>query len=318
MNTHVVGILDSVSSHSDAIRKRLEEVLSDVALDIRVEGDDGNRKEILEVADIILTFHLDSADLEDASSLRWVQILSAGYDSKPLDALAEAEIILTNASGVHAEQISQQVLGYLLVFARNIHEGIRQQHAGEWESYHGGELGDHSLGIIGVGAIGTRIGEYAATFGMDVIGCKRTPSTAPEFLEKCVTPNNLDELLRECTYVVIACPLTDETRQMVGEHEFDIMREETVVVNIARGQIIDESALIGALETNSIRGAALDVFETEPLPPDSPLREMHNVIMTPHMAGSSPHYYVRAADIFAENMRAFASGDFDLMPTRIM
>ena len=150
--------------------------------------------------------------LAAAEELRWVQALNAGVDSYPQAALADRGIALTNSSGIHAEQMGQQVLGYLLVFERRIHEGIRQQHAGEWDRYPGGELSDDTLGVVGLGAIGSRVGEYGKRMGMEVVGTKADPGTAPDCADACHPPEKLDAVLDRADYLVVACPLITRCR----------------------------------------------------------------------------------------------------------
>jgi len=301
-----VLLLDHDIHAAERIRPALADHLPEV--DLRVASDEAAALEAIPDAEVVLTFSLSEELLAAADSLAWVQALNAGVDAYPIDALAERGIVFTNSSGVHAEQIGQQVLGYLLVFERRIHEGIRQQRAGEWERYTGGELGDDTLGVVGLGAIGTRVGEYGQRMGMEVIGTKRDPGTAPDCADDCYSPDELDTVLDRADYLVVACPLTDETEGLIGEVEFERLDDEAVLVNIARGPIVDQTALIDALETGQIRGAALDVTDPEPLPEDSPLRDRHDVVVTPHMAGSSPYYFDRGIELFAENYRAYVEG----------
>jgi phosphoglycerate dehydrogenase-like enzyme len=300
-----VYLLDGLGER-DRIRVAFEEHLPDVRLRV---ADDPESPDAVADAEVVLTFRLSGEQLAAAGSLRWVQALNAGVDSYPQAALAERGIALTNSSGIHAEQMGQQVLGYLLVFERRIHEGIRQQHAGEWERYSGGELSDDTLGVVGLGAIGSRVGEYGKRMGMDVVGTKGNPETAPECADRCYPADELDAVLDEADYLVVACPLNDETEGLIGDAAFERLNDGAVVVNIARGPIVDQSALVDALEAREIRGAALDVTSPEPLPADSPLRDRHDVVMTPHMAGSSPYYFDRAVELFAENYRACVAGE---------
>ncbi|WP_132059605.1 D-2-hydroxyacid dehydrogenase [Halorussus amylolyticus] len=269
-------------------------------------------------AEILVTLRLPTEKLASAENLRWVQALSAGVDSYDLDALENRDIALTNASGVHAEPIGEQVLAYMLVFERNIHKGIAQQHRGVWERYGGRELRDETVGILGVGEIGGRVAELASAFGMEVLGTKRTPETAPDAVDEAFGPDGLYEVLERSDYVVVACPLTDETEGLLGEEELRTMPSSGVLVNIARGEIVEEDALTTALQQGWIRGAALDVFEEEPLPGESPLWDLSNVVATPHMAGSTPHYYDRCADLFARNYERYLAGETEAFENRIV
>jgi len=299
-----VCLLDGLGER-DRIRTAFGEQLPEVELHV---ADDPESPDAVADAEVVLTFRLSEEQLAAAPDLRWVQALNAGVDSYPQEALVERGVALTNSSGIHAEQMGQQVLGYMLVFERRIHEGIRQQHAGEWERYSGGELSDDTLGVVGLGAIGSRVGEYGKRMGMDVIGTKRDPATAPECADRCYPADELDSVLDEADYLVVACPLTDETEGLIDADAFERLDDEAVVVNIARGPIVEQSALVDALDAGEVRGAALDVTDPEPLPADSPLRERYDVVLTPHMAGSSPYYFDRAVELFAENYRAYVDG----------
>lgn len=272
----------------------------------------------IETAPVVVAFGLPDDLLACAESLRWVQALSAGVNTYDVDAIDADDIILTTISGVHAQPAAEQVLGYMLAFERGIHTSVRQQHRGVWERYSVGELRDSTLGIVGVGAIGRRIAGLANAIGMQTLGIKRIPETGGDSVDELFGPDGLYEVLLRADYVVLACPLTDETRGLIGREELKTMNDESVFINIARGDLVDEEMLIRALQYGWIRGAALDVFSTEPLPAESPLWDLSNVIVTPHNAGLTPHYVERSAAIVAENYRTFVAGDFDEMKNRIV
>jgi phosphoglycerate dehydrogenase-like enzyme len=270
-------------------------------------------------ADVVLTIRSIGGELPDGTAPDWVQTLNSGVDSYDLETLAEREVAVTNAAGVAAEPIAEQVLGYLLVFERRIHKGIRQQERdGVWRRYSAGELGGKTLGIVGVGAIGTRVAELASAFDVEVIGTKRTPETAPDVVDEAYPPDGLPELLARSDYLVLACPLVEATRGLIGTEELMSMRSDAVLVNVARGEIVEESALETALQQKRIRGAALDVFEEEPLPRESPLWDLSNAVVTPHMAGSTPRYADRIGSLFEENYRRYAAGDLGELRNRIV
>ncbi|SFK78662.1 Phosphoglycerate dehydrogenase [Halogranum rubrum] len=266
----------------------------------------------------IVTGTLDDDLLAAATNLRWVHALSAGVDHYDHDALRERDVVLTNSSGIHAEPIAEQVLCYLLMFERGIVQGTRQQARGVWERFEGGELRGKTVGVVGVGAIGTRVAELCSVLGMTVLGTKRDTSESPDAVDDLFAADDYHEVLRRADYVVLACPLTDETAGLLGNEEFRLMHSDTVLVNIARGGVVDESALTRALQHHSIRGAALDVFEEEPLPADSPLWDLSNVVVTPHMAGSTPKKPERWRDIIVQNYEALAAGDVDGMVNRVL
>jgi phosphoglycerate dehydrogenase-like enzyme len=289
------------------LASEIRERVPDVALS--VAESESETYDRLPDAEVLVTQRFDDGFLDSASELEWIQGLSAGYDMYPLDRLESMGVALTNASGVHAEPIGEQILGYLLVFERNVQKGIHQQRDREWSQYFGGELADRTVGIVGLGAIGSRAAELCAALGTEVLGTKRDPSTAPDAADEVFAPDGLDELLERSDYVVLACPLTPETRGLLDRAAFERMPDDAVVVNVGRGAVVVEDDLVSALEDDEIRGAALDVFEAEPLPEESPLWDRRDVVMTPHMAGSTPHYWERAADIFAENYGRYLAGE---------
>ncbi len=266
----------------------------------------------------IVAGRLSDELLDAAERLEWVQALSAGVDHYDLETLEERGITLTNASGVHAQPIAEQVLCYTLMFERGLHESVRQQASGVWERVEGGEIRGKTMGIVGVGAIGARTAELASALGMEVIGTKRDVESAPDVLSECYPAEEYHELCRRSDYLVLACPLTDETEGLLGYEELRMMPSGAVVINIARGDVADEAALTRALQSKWIRGAALDVFETEPLPSDSPLWELSNVVITPHMAGSTPEKFGRWREIVVENYRALSAGSVDGMVNRVV
>ncbi|MEF8800135.1 MAG: D-2-hydroxyacid dehydrogenase [Halolamina sp.] len=264
--------------------------------------------ERLDRADALVTGRLD-ADLLTRADVQWVQALSAGVDSYPREAMAEAGIVLTNASGVHAEPIGEQVLGAMLSFERRFLESQHNKERNSWERVEGGELKGKTLGIVGVGSIGSRVAELGSAFGMEVLGTKRNPETMPDAVDEAFGTDGYTELCQRADYLVLACPLSEETEGLIGSAEFRLLSRDAVLVNIARGAVADEAALTRALQYGQIRGAALDVFETEPLPADSPLWDLSNVLLTPHMAGSTPKKAGRWAEIIGENYRRFGTDE---------
>jgi len=303
-----VLLLHQLSHEFERIRPAFEEHFPD-DVGLRVAETPEESKAALSEVEIAYTFVLSDEQLAAAESLEWLQAMNAGVDSYPIDELEARGITLTNSSGIHGEQIGQHVLAYILLFERRLHEGIRQQRAGEWERYEAGELGDETLGVVGLGSIGARVAEFGSMMGMDVIGTKRDPTTAPDAVEECFEPDRLDAVLDRAEYLVLACPLTDDTRGLIGERELQRLGEDAVLINIARGPVVDQQALIDALEGDEIRGAGLDVSDPEPMPEDSPLRSMANVVTTPHIAGSTPYYFDRAVELFARNYERYVAGE---------
>lgn len=290
--------------------------------DVRVTNDYDELLAEIETAAALVT-RLDLKEgipevLDRAENLRWIHALSAGYNKYDLERLREMDVVLTNASGVHANPIAEQVMGYLTVFERRMLQGIRQQARKEWCHYRGGELNGQTMGIVGVGEIGGRIAELGSAFGMEVLGVKRDTDDVDAAVDEVYSPAERRTVVGRSDYLVVACPLTDDTYEMIGARDFDSMKSSAVVVNVGRGKVIDEDDLEDALQNGQIAGAALDVQATEPLPSDSPLWTLSNVIVTPHMAGSTPHYLERCADIFVDNYDAFRNGDYDAFENRVL
>lgn len=287
-------------------------------IDIQVARTPDETDTGFETASILITMGFEDAWYDRLDGIRWVQALSAGVDHIDLDQLEAAGVALTNASGVHADPIAQQVLGYMLVFERNLHRAIRQQSRGVWERFRGGELDGKTLGIIGVGAIGSAVARVCAPFDLEVLGTKRDTNTTIEHVDELLSPARTDEVLAAADYLVLSCPLTESTRELIDAEAFRLMPSDAVLINVARGEVVDESALVTALQQRRIRGAALDVFEEEPLPSDSTLWRLSNAVITPHMAGSTPRYWERCAALVTANYPHVAADELDRLDNRII
>lgn len=278
----------------------------------------GSFAEALKSADILITNRFPDRYHKYADGLSWIQTASAGLDMYDLDLLRESDAIVTNASGVHAEPIAEHVLAYMLVFERKVRTGLQYQNERQWTRYQPGELSDKTLCVIGLGTIGTRIAQLADSLGMEVVGSRSSLDRGHEIATEVRGPDDIDPLLSRSHYVVLACPLTTETEGLIGPTELVSMKQESVLINIARGKVVDEDALIEALQRGRIGGAALDVTEEEPLPEESRLWNHPNVLITPHISGLTPRYWERVADIFVENYELFANGDDDEMKNRVV
>jgi phosphoglycerate dehydrogenase-like enzyme len=228
----------------------------------------------------------------------------------------DSGVIVTTATGIHAATISEYVFGSILMFNRNWPEMVRLQdrhiwpRSASWYNLGARELVDQALGIIGLGHIGRRVAQLGHAFGMHVLATRRTVSDGEKDpdVDELYPMEQLQELLRLSDYVVLAVPLTQETEKLIGEAELRAMRPNAYLVNIARGRVVDEEALIRALQERWIAGAGLDVTEEEPLPANSPLYSMPNVILTPHISGLSVHYDKRLTGLFADNLHRYRSG----------
>ncbi|CCQ94053.1 D-isomer specific 2-hydroxyacid dehydrogenase NAD-binding protein [[Clostridium] ultunense Esp] len=269
--------------------------------------------------EVLLTYGDDLSDerLSRMPRLKWIQVLSAGLDKMPLEALEKRNILVTNARGIHGIPMSEYTLGVMLYHVRRF--GIVYEHQKErvWDrSIRVDELEGKRLGIIGAGAIGTEIARKARLFGMEVIGLSRSGTPLPEY-DRVVNREGLPQLLAESDFVVLVAPLTPETYKMMGEKEFRGMKREAVFINIARGALVDEKALVKAMEEKWIAACYLDVFTEEPLPPDHPFWGLPNCWITPHMSGLSPRYMERALRIFTYNLTRYLNGEYGEMKNRI-
>ena len=248
--------------------------------------------------------------IADLPKAKWLHSFSAGVDKILTPEVAKSDIILTNSSGVHATPIAEMILAYCLMFARGFTRTIGEQRDHVWnKNYGSGELRDSTVLIVGLGAIGMETARLAHAFGAHIIATARTKKKKPSFVERFETADMLDELLPEADYVVITLPHTEETHHLFDKKKFALMKPSAVAINIGRGGIINEKDLIGALQSKKIAGAALDVFEKEPLPADSPLWDMPNVIITPHHSGLSLRYMDRAVELLAKNIEEYLKVD---------
>jgi phosphoglycerate dehydrogenase-like enzyme len=275
-------------------------------------------------ADVFLNWYylkpqILNAVLTAAPHLRWQHTPSAGVNHILTPDFLKRDIILTNSAGIHAVPISEFVLAYILNYAKLLpklqalqavsywnREWDEDPHAWE-QGYPFQELLDATLLIIGAGNIGQAIAQRASAFGMKVWGSRRNPQSTEGF-EKVVGANEWRSLLPEAKYVVVATPLTPETRGLIDEAAFRLMRRDAYFINIARGAVVDETALLQALSDRWIAGAAIDTFVTEPLPSDSPFWTLPNVFVTPHCSALSPRLVERIIKLFLDNLNRYRTG----------
>lgn len=262
-----------------------------------------------EVEAIIPPFRYKSEDLMHMKNLKWVQSFSAGVNTHPLSYLKEKGILLTNTRGVHAPQMTDHIMGMILAFSRDFLPAIRHQKERPWSyEYRLTELRGKELLIVGAGSIGQLLAKKAKAFDMTVVGLKRTPEKLSDF-DQVLPLKQMLPAMETADYIVILAPLTKDTRGMVGEEAFQRMKKEAVLINLGRGPLVEEEALIRALTEGRIRGAGLDVFHKEPLPEESPLWDLENVLLTPHLGGFSDGTNRRAVELMAENIKRFRQGE---------
>lgn len=251
--------------------------------------------------------------LAQAPHLQWVHTCTAGFDQLLLPELIERGLSVTRSAASHHIPIAEWAIATMLAVAKLLPRAIDAQRERTWIEPTAWpkpvEMFGGTMGIIGAGAIGTEVAKRAKAFGMTVLGTKRNVSGTTEFFDELLPPDQLNDVLRRSDFVVVACPLTPETRNMIGSEQFARMKPHAVLCNVARGAIIDEEALAHAVSSRQIAGAALDAFVQEPLPDDSPLWALENVLITPHASARSQASVDRALHEFALNLARFARGE---------
>jgi phosphoglycerate dehydrogenase-like enzyme len=258
-------------------------------------------------ADMMIAWRFPIEVLKQAGKLRWIQLTSAGIDHLFPARESLRDVVVTNTRGIHADIMADYAFAAILMCQWDFPRLIRQQEAKRWIPRDTAPLAGKTLGIVGVGAIGSEIARRAQGFHMNVVGVKRNPLPMAE-VNQIFGPDHLHKMLSASDFVVILAPATPETYRMIGESELRAMKRTAYLVNIARGTVVVESALVRALQENWIAGAVLDVFEKEPLPDDSPLWTLENVLVTPHLSGNLQDYANRVMAIFTENYQRWKAG----------
>jgi len=285
--------------------------------DVRVARTPEREHELLESATVATGSRIDPGVVDVATELELFACAYAGYGHLPMDILQDKGVTVTTASGVHAPNAAQQAIGFCLTFARRLDEGWRRKREREWRSYQTREFAGSTVCVVGLGAIGQAIVDRLAGFDVDTIGVRHSPEKGGP-TDTVLGYDGLHEGLTRADYLVLCCPLTATTRGLVGSEELDVLPTDGLLVNVARGEIVDTEALVSALQPNHIGGAALDVTDPEPLPRDHDLWSFENVQITPHNAGFTPDYHERLADIVAENVqRAAETGSFENLRNQV-
>ncbi len=261
---------------------------------------------------VMLGWGLPDATMERLLSLptvRWIHSVSAGVEHALDESLRDHPAVLTNASGVFDIPIAETVLAYVLMVVKQMPQFLEQQRAHRWEKLKLREAQGLTVGIVGLGSIGTEVARRCRALGMHVAATRRHPDLGSEVADELLTPDRLPELLAASDFVVLTLPLTSETAGMIDAEALEQMRGDAWLINVSRGAIVEEEALLAALREGRIGGAALDVFEREPLPEDSPFWDAPNVIVTPHNSWSTPHMRRREAELFLDNLRRHLQGE---------
>jgi phosphoglycerate dehydrogenase-like enzyme len=244
--------------------------------------------------------------------VRWIHSRSAGLEQTLFPELINSDVILTNGSGVFSPSLGEFALAAILYFAKDFRRLIRNQMAGIWEQFDVTMVSGQTLGIVGYGSIGRAVAERARALGMHVLGLRRNVSKHDKedsLIDEFYASDQRLQMLSRCDYVVITVPLTEQTRGLIGDAEFAVMKKNAVVINLGRGATIDERAMIRALSENRIRGAALDVFDHEPLPHGHPFYSLENVLLSPHCADHTPDWLDNAMRFFLSQLERFRRGE---------
>ena len=266
-------------------------------------------------AEVILTTFSKTEPLRTlmrmALKVQWIHSLSAGVENTLFPELIESPLPLTNSRGIYARSLGEFAMSAILFFAKDLRRMLRNQQARRWEQFDVEEVNGQTLGIIGYGEIGRAVAVRAHAFGMKILGVRRRPelSKSDAILDEIHSLDGRADVMRRSDYVLAAAPLTPETRGLIGETELRAMKSTGVILNLGRGPVIDEPALIRALESKLIRGAALDVFDQEPLPEGHPFWGMENVLLSPHCADHTATWLFEAMEFFVSNFERFRAGE---------
>ena len=319
MNTRLINVLFNLPLNEEMYHKitgvspqiKLTNVSDLVTAEQK--GDSSHEKELdalLAETEVYYGFRLPPNIVGRAPKLKWLQVTSAGVDRLLNDEIWQSSVIITNVSGIHAVPISEIVLEMMLMFVKRAPFCFELKQKRQWQQYTPSILYSKTVGIIGLGNIGREVARLAKAFNMKVIATRRSTKqvTKAKNVDILIPMDQLSQLLANSDFVVISAPLTSQTHELIGESELHTMKPTAYIINIARGRIIDEEVLIRALIENWIAGAGLDVFENEPLPDDSKLWDLPNIIYSPHIAGGQEQYFQLSTEIFCENMIRYLSG----------
>ncbi|ELY63300.1 D-2-hydroxyacid dehydrogenase [Natrinema versiforme] len=267
--------------------------------DVAVARTPTAERNLLREATVATGYGIDPELVAASETLELFACTFAGTGHLPLETLEAEGVAVTSASGVHGPNIAEQVLGYVLADVRNLRQGWEQHERGEWNHYQGGELRGSTATVVGMGPIGREILARFDDFGVETIGVRYTPSKGGDADEVVGFEDTVDAAARS-DYLVLACPLTETTEGLVDERLLGTLPTNAMLVNVARGPVVDTDALVAALRGNDIRSAALDVTDPEPLPADHPLWTLGNCLVTPHNAGHTPNYWDRCTEILLD------------------
>jgi phosphoglycerate dehydrogenase-like enzyme len=270
----------------------------------------------IEDADVALASRLTSAMVGRAERLRWVHSTAAAVGILPLEDLAPRGVLITNSRGIQATAIAEYVMGGLLVLSRRFNLTLAAQPERRWiqneltDKAWPWSLAGRRMTIVGLGTIGQEVARRAHAFGMHVTGVRRRPAEPPPaYADRIIGPGHLHDALRGADVLVLAAPSIPETDRLIGAEQIALLNRGAILINVARGRIVDEAPMISALQNGQLGGAVLDVFDKEPLDPDSPLWTLPNAVITPHSSGVRPDHWDEVIDLFSENLSRFQRGE---------
>ena len=296
---HILIMSNSIFNVNEFYKNKIMEIAP--YADLMIVDADKITKELIRKADIIYGWP-EKELLKAAENLKWLQLPSAGADGYTNKAIyCNKDIVLTNSSGVYGLPIAEHVFSMILSFNRHLQEYAYQKKDKQWKVLP--SVRDFYGSTVGI--IGTEVAKRAKAWGANVLAVKRTITEVPDYVDGLYSLEEIDEVLKQSDYVVLALPNTPKTRGIISEERINRMKPDAFLVNIGRGALVDQEALIRALKEKRIGGAGLDVTTPEPLPEDSPLWELPNVILTPHTSGLSPSNLIRRFDMFNRNLKLF-------------
>jgi phosphoglycerate dehydrogenase-like enzyme len=296
-------------SHVEILRSRFPDIT------FTHTSDETEATKAAATADVIFTSRISPSALRDAAHLKWIQSSASSVSTLPLNELAAGKVVVTNTRTLQGGPIAEHVMGGILVLARRYDLTLAAQREARWIQNEMAAdatpwcLEGKAMTILGMGSIGQETARRARAFGMNITAVRRRPGRPkPPFVDQVYGPDQLPIALRGCDVLVIAAPFLAATDRLVGSTEISLMNRGALIVNVARGKIVDEAAMISALNSGQLGGAVLDVFHHEPLDPSSPLWTLPNVVVTPHIASLRPDHWDDVVELFSDNLRRFMRG----------
>jgi D-2-hydroxyacid dehydrogenase (NADP+) len=299
---HLLILDESADDYKTALEKEFPELVIHAS---SVEEDVGSS---IELADILFTGKITDSLIRRASRLQWIQAKTTGVDAIVNLPSLKREVLITSARGIHGPQMSEMAILLMLSLNRRFQQILCNQHRKVWDRWPQKLLGDKKVGILGVGVVGEAVAVKCKAFGMTVYGIDPTKREV-EGVDLILRPEEMHSIIGNLDFLIVAVPNTPQTQGMIDTTVLSAMKPTAFLINLGRGEVVDEEALVESLKNETIAGAALDTFRIEPLPPHHPFWEMHNVIITPHIGGFSDNYVEQALPIFRENLHQFLRGE---------